>query len=97
MGIFNKVVYSKIDVFVEFERAIILEIKGQTKIKNLFLLFGSQGSHICTHYTNNCCDHHYTWYMYMCLLVEKCEDVHCSFNFIFLNQLCEKKQDITLS
>ena len=51
MGIFNKVVYSKIDVFVEFERAIILEIKDQIKKKLGFLLFGSQGLHICTHYT----------------------------------------------
>ena len=51
MGIFLNAVYSKIDVFVKFESAINLEIKVQIN-KNLgFLLFGSQGSHICTHYT----------------------------------------------
>ena len=49
MGIFNNVVYWQISVFVEFERAIILE-KGQSKTI-VFHLFGSQGSHICTHYT----------------------------------------------
>ena len=50
MGIFLNAVYSKIDVFVKFESAMNLEIKVQKK-KNGFLLFGSQGSHICTHYT----------------------------------------------
>ena len=51
MKIFNKVVYSKSDVFVEFERAITLEIKCQILKKISFLLFGSQGSHLCAHYT----------------------------------------------
>ena len=51
MGIFLNAVYSKIDVFVKFENAINLEIKVQIKKKLGFLLFGSQGSHICTHYT----------------------------------------------
>ena len=52
MGIFKNAVYSKIDVFVKFESAINLEIKVQIKKNKLgFLLFGSQGSHICTHYT----------------------------------------------
>ena len=53
MGIFKNAVYSKIDVFVKFESAINLEIKVQIKRKKKieFLLFGSQGSHICTHYT----------------------------------------------
>ena len=49
MGIFLNAVYSKIDVFVKFESAINLETKVQ--IKKKFLLLGSQGSHICTHYT----------------------------------------------
>ena len=51
MGIFLNAVYSKIDVFVKFESAINLEIKVQIKKKNWIPLFGSQGSHICTHYT----------------------------------------------
>ena len=42
MGIFKKALYSKIDVFVKFESAINLEIRGQIKKKNRFLLFGSQ-------------------------------------------------------
>ena len=48
MGIFLNAVYSKIDVFVKFESAINLETKVQIKKKLGFLLFGSQGSHICT-------------------------------------------------
>ena len=51
MGIFLNAVYSKIDVFVQFESAINLKIKVQIKKKIGFLLLGSQGSHICTHYT----------------------------------------------
>ena len=51
MGIFLNAVYSKIDIFVKFESAINLEIKVQIKKKIGFLLLGSQGSHICTHYT----------------------------------------------
>ena len=50
MGIFLNAVYSKIDDFVKFESAINLKIKVQIKKKG-FLLFESQGSHICTHYT----------------------------------------------
>ena len=33
MGIFKKALHSKIDVFVKFESAINLEIKGQIKKK----------------------------------------------------------------
>ena len=51
MGILKNAVYSKIAIFVKFESAINLEVKVQIKKKNGFLLFGSQGSHICTHYT----------------------------------------------
>ena len=51
MGIFKNTVYSKIDVIVKFESAINLEIKVQIKKKIGFLLFGSLGSHMCTHYT----------------------------------------------
>ena len=40
MGIFLNVVYSKIDVFVKFESAINLEIRGQIEKKLVFLLFG---------------------------------------------------------
>ena len=53
MGIFKNVVYSNIDVFIRFESAINLDIKVQIKKKIEFLLLGSQGSHICTHYPAN--------------------------------------------
>ena len=48
MGILKKVVHSKIDVFVKFESAINLEIRGQIKKKTGFLLFGLQGPYVCT-------------------------------------------------
>ena len=51
MGIFLNAVYSKIDAFVKFESAINLEIEVPIQKKLGFLLFGSQRSHICTHYT----------------------------------------------
>ena len=44
MGIFKKALHSKIDVFVKFDSAINLEIRGK---KNGFLLFGSQGPYVC--------------------------------------------------
>ena len=44
MGIFMKALHPKIDVFVKFESAINLEIRGQ---KTGFLLFGSQGPYVC--------------------------------------------------
>ena len=47
MGIIRKALYSKIDVFVKFESAINLEIRGQIKKKTGFLLFGSQGPYVC--------------------------------------------------
>ena len=47
MGIIIKALHLKIDVFVKFEGAINLEIKGQIKKKTEFLLFGSQGPYVC--------------------------------------------------
>ena len=47
MGIFKKALHSKIDVFVKFESAINREIRGQSKKKHGFLLFGSQGPYVC--------------------------------------------------
>ena len=47
MGIFKKALHSKIDVFVKFESAIKLEIRGQINNKPGFLLFGSQGPYVC--------------------------------------------------
>ena len=47
MGTFKKALHSKIDVFVKFESAINLEIRGQTRKKPGFLLFGSQGPYVC--------------------------------------------------
>ena len=41
MGIIKKALHSKIDVFVKFESAINLEIRGQIKKRTEFLLFGS--------------------------------------------------------
>ena len=38
MRIFKKALHSKIDVFIKFESAINLEIRGQIKKKNGFLL-----------------------------------------------------------
>ena len=48
MRIFIKAVHSKIDVFVKFESAINLEIRGQIKNKLGFLQFGSQGPYVCS-------------------------------------------------
>ena len=47
MGIIEKALHSKIDVFVKLESAINLEIRGQIKKKTGFLLFGSQGPYVC--------------------------------------------------
>ena len=46
MGIFKKALHSKTDVFVKFESAINLEIRGQIKKRPGFLLFGSQGPYV---------------------------------------------------
>ena len=51
MGIFIKALHPKIDVFVKFESAINLEIRGQIIKKPGFLLFGSQGP--CMHFHQN--------------------------------------------
>ena len=47
MRILKKARHSKIDVFVKFESAINLEIRGQIKKKPGFLLFGSQEPYVC--------------------------------------------------
>ena len=47
MRILKKARHSKIDVFVKFESAINLEIRGQIKKKTGFLLFRSQGPYVC--------------------------------------------------
>ena len=47
MGIFKKALHSKIDVFIKFESAINLEIRGQIKKKTGFLPFGSPGPYVC--------------------------------------------------
>ena len=48
MGIFKKALPSKIDVFVKFESAINLEIRGPILKKLVFLLFVLQGPYVCT-------------------------------------------------
>ena len=47
MRILKRACHSKIDVFVKFESAINLEIRGQIKKKTGFLLFWSQGPYVC--------------------------------------------------
>ena len=59
MGIFKNAVYSKIDVFVEFESAINLEIKLQIKKKNLDSFYLGHKDHIYVlTILNNYYDHH---------------------------------------
>ena len=48
MGIFKRALHSKMDVFIKFESAINLEIRGQIKKKLGFLLFGLQGPYVST-------------------------------------------------
>ena len=48
MGIFKKALHSKIEVFVKFESVITQEVRGQTKKKKEFLLFGLQGPYVST-------------------------------------------------
>ena len=52
MGILKKVVHSKIDVFVKFESAINLEIRGQIKKKTWILSIWVTGT-ICMHFHQN--------------------------------------------
>ena len=46
MGIIKKALHSKIDVFVKFESAINLEIRGQIK-KNLDSFYLGHRDHMC--------------------------------------------------
>ena len=48
MGIFKRALHSKMDVFIKFESAINLEIRGQIKKKLGFLLFELQGPYVST-------------------------------------------------
>ena len=50
MGIFKKALHSKIDVFVKFESAINLEIRGQIKKKMDSFYFG-QRDHMYMYYS----------------------------------------------
>ena len=47
MGIIIMAIHSIIDIFVKFESAINMEMRGQIKKKTGFLLFGSQGPYVC--------------------------------------------------
>ena len=38
----------------------------------------------------------YYYRIYVCCCPDKCEDVHCSFNFSFLNPICEITRNKTL-
>ena len=97
MRIFNKIVYSKFDVFVIFERVIILETKGQIKKKWIpFIWVTRMITYTCIYslyyiyiyiYDTKC-------YIYVSCL-NKCEDIHYSFNF-FLHPICESLRKKTL-
>ena len=52
MGIFKKALHSKIDVFVKFESAINLEIRGQTKKTTWFPSIWVTGT-ICMYFHQN--------------------------------------------
>ena len=52
MGIIKKALHSKIDVFVKFESAINLEIRGQIKKKNWIPSIWVTGT-ICMHFHQN--------------------------------------------
>ena len=47
MGIIKKALHSKIDVFVKFESAINLEIRGQIKKKLDFFYLGHRDHNVC--------------------------------------------------
>ena len=95
MGIFEKTVYSKIDVFVKFESAINMEIKVQikkkiwipfiwvTRITYMYSLYLTIVMIIIKYCMYVCC-----W--------NKCGNFHCSFNFIFFNPIYEKTRNNTL-
>ena len=95
MGIFLNVVYSKIDVFVKFESAINLEIKVQIKKKTWIpFIWVIRITYMYSLYLT-IVKIIIKYCMYVCCW-NKCGIVHCSFNFIFFNPICEKKK-ITLS
>ena len=64
MGTFKKALHSKIDVFVKFESAINLEIRGQIKKKNCFPSIWVTRT-ICMHFHQNLgrsrLDLHFFW------------------------------------
>ena len=94
MGIFLNAVYSKIDVFVKFESAINLEIKVQIKKKTWIpFIWVTRITYMYSLYLTivmiiiKYC-------MYVCCC-NKCGNVYCIFNFIFLNPICEKTRNNT--
>ena len=52
MGIFEKALHSKIEVFVKFESAINLEIRGHIKKKNWIIFIWVTGT-ICKYFHQN--------------------------------------------
>ena len=88
MGIFLNAVYSKIDVFVKFESAINLEIKVQIKKKTWIpFIWVTRITYM------------YSLYLTIVMIIikyvccwNKCGNVHCSFNFISFNPICEKNK-----
>ena len=95
MGIFLNAVYSKIDVFVKFESAMNMEIKVQIKKKTWIpFIWVIRITYMYSLYLTivmiiiKYC-------MYVCCW-NKCGNVHCSFNFISFNPICEKTRNNTL-
>ena len=95
MGIFKNTVYSKIDVIVKFESAINLEIKVQIKIKNRIpFIWVTRITYMYSLYLTIVMIS-IKYGVYVCCW-NKCGNVHCSFNFIFFNPICEKTRNNTL-
>ena len=95
MGIFLNAVCSKIAVFVKFESAINLEIKVKIKNKTWIpFIWVTRITYMYSLYlTIVMIIIEYS--MYVCCW-NKCGNVHCSFNFIFFNPICEKTRNNTL-
>ena len=94
MGIFKNAVYSKIDVFVKFESAINLEIKVQIKKNWIPFTWVTRVTYMYSLYLTSAMII-IKYCMYVCCW-SKCENVHCIFNFIFFNPICEKTRNNTL-
>ena len=79
MGIFKKALHSKIDIFVKFESAINLEIRGQIKKTWIPSIWVTRT--ICMHFHENLGR--------SCLMqLQQCLSSHTSYNYQILNMVC---------